>query len=215
VRRRKQSKQQEQQKKHRTPSLKSLSTWFDFGAWRGLNALIVSLECILCSCIEWEVWEAWMAWMEVVENIYSLQPLPNRWLTLLSMGTQSDGAPDMALFTVRCAPHQPTVGVWSCWPLKSFVLLWHRTVRCVLTLQFWLLTSAPSTVPSSTRSTVWVKLTVAPLAHRTVWWILVEWLWENPRAANLRGLPPGAPDSVWCATGCAKSCVLMWTLCTW
>jgi hypothetical protein len=27
---------------------------------------------------------------------------------------QSDGAPDTALFTVRCVPHQPTVWVWSC-----------------------------------------------------------------------------------------------------
>jgi hypothetical protein len=26
---------------------------------------------------------------------------------------QSSGAPDMALFTVRCVPRQPTVGVWS------------------------------------------------------------------------------------------------------
>jgi hypothetical protein len=41
--------------------------------------------------------------------------------------------------TVWCMPRQPTVGVWSGWPLKSFVLLWHRTVPCVLPLQFWLL----------------------------------------------------------------------------
>jgi hypothetical protein len=26
---------------------------------------------------------------------------------------QSGGASDMTLFTVRCMPHQPTVGVWS------------------------------------------------------------------------------------------------------
>jgi hypothetical protein len=42
---------------------------------------------------------------------------------------QSGGAPDTALFTVRWVPHQPTVGVWSCWPLKSSVFLRHRTVR--------------------------------------------------------------------------------------
>jgi hypothetical protein len=46
--------------------------------------------------------------MEVVGGIYSLQPLPSRWLTLLSMGT-----PDVALFIVRCVPHQLSVGVWS------------------------------------------------------------------------------------------------------
>jgi hypothetical protein len=27
---------------------------------------------------------------------------------------QSGGAPDTALFIVRCVPHQSTVGVWSC-----------------------------------------------------------------------------------------------------
>jgi hypothetical protein len=38
----------------------------DFGTWRGLKALNVSLECILCSCIEWREWDAWIAWMVVV-----------------------------------------------------------------------------------------------------------------------------------------------------
>jgi hypothetical protein len=29
-----------------------LITRLDYGTWRGLKALYVSLECILCSCIE-------------------------------------------------------------------------------------------------------------------------------------------------------------------
>jgi hypothetical protein len=54
--------------------------------WSGLNALNVSLSGWLCSCIEWEVQNTWMLWLEVVGGIYSLQPLPSRWLTLLLMG---------------------------------------------------------------------------------------------------------------------------------
>jgi hypothetical protein len=42
---------------------------------------------------------------------------------------QTGGAPDMTLFTVRCLPRQQTIVVWSGWPLKSFVLLRHRTDR--------------------------------------------------------------------------------------
>ena len=82
MRRREQSKQQDQQKKHKWSSLKSLSTWVDFGAWRGLNALIVSWRVAFCSCIECWVQKTWMAWMEVVGGIYS----PNHlFLPLMSM----------------------------------------------------------------------------------------------------------------------------------
>jgi hypothetical protein len=133
-----------------------------------------------------------MSWMEVVGGIYSLQPLPSRWLTLLSMGKPDSpcGAPDTALFTVWCVPHQPTIVVWSCWSLKSSVLLRHRTVRCILT-------SALFTVPPSAQSTVSevdrcsVGSPDSPVAHRTVQWFLVEWLYENPRAATSRGLLSG------------------------
>jgi hypothetical protein len=47
----------------------------------------VSLECILCSCIEWREWDAWMAWMVVVGGIYSSNHYCSHWLTALSMGT--------------------------------------------------------------------------------------------------------------------------------
>jgi hypothetical protein len=140
---------------------------------------------------------------------------------------QSGGAPDMALFIVRCVPCLPTIGVWSGWPLKSFVLLRHRTVRCVLTLQFWLLHCS---LFLRQRSRPLAKLTVALLAHRIVRWILVEWLWGNPRATSSRGALAWALDSVQCATGCTYTCFcsklcrvpqliffvgLCWTLCTW
>jgi hypothetical protein len=146
----------------------------------------------LCSIIECEDVKAWMAWMEVVGGIYSLQSLPSRCLTLLSMGT-----------TDSPVVHQ----TWHCSlsgachvgrPLKSFVLLRHRTV----------LTSDFCTVHCSIVRTVdrWVQLTVASLAHRTVRWIIAEWLWENPRSASLRSASAWAPNSVRCATGCTNTC---------
>jgi hypothetical protein len=88
---------------------------------------------------------------------------------------QSGGAPDMTLFTVRWVPRQPIVGVWSGWLVKSFLLLRHRTVRCVLTLQFWLLTSTLSTVHYSPQLTV---------GHN---WLLFRWL---------TGQSYGTPDSL-------------------
>jgi hypothetical protein len=216
VRRRKQSKQEEQQRKHKTPSLKSLNTWFDFGAWRGLNALIVYLECILCSCIEWEVWEAWMAWMEVVGGIYSLQPLPGRWLTLLSMSTPDSPVVYRTLhcsLSGACHISQPlgfgAVDRWS--PLSSCgTRQFGGTPDSPVRSDFAVLTSNSCSVHCFFINTVdyWAKLTVAPLAHRTVRGILVEWLWENPRAASSRWLQPRASDNVQCATGCAHSCML-------
>jgi hypothetical protein len=74
---------------------------------------------------------------------------------------QSYGAPDMVLFTVRCLTRQQTIRVWSGCPLKSFVLLLHREVRyhnrhvrCVLTSQLWLVTSALCTFYYSSQSIV-------------------------------------------------------------
>jgi hypothetical protein len=127
MRRRKKSKKQEQQKKHKTPPLRSLSNWVDFEAWRGFDLLVVSWSVCFCSCIECEGLKTWMTWMVVVGGIYSPNHYSSRccrWHT-----GQSGGAPDMALFTVQCVPRQSSVGVWSGWPLKSFVLLRHRTVR--------------------------------------------------------------------------------------
>jgi hypothetical protein len=127
---------------------------------------------------------------------------------------QSGGAPDTALLIFWCVPRQSTVRVWSCWSLKFYVLLRHRTVRWRTgqSSAFWLcrLTFDFCSVDCAAVSAVdrWVKFTVAPLAHQTVWWIIVEWLWENPRAVNSWGVLACAPDSVWCATSCTKSCLL-------
>jgi hypothetical protein len=209
-------------KKHESPSLKSLSTWFDFGAWRGLNALIVSLSVFFALVLNVKVGKlGWLEW-RWLGGIYSLQPLLSRWLTLMLLAhrtvrwcTGHD--------TVHCSVSATSVDRWGLELLTVEVFyplaapdspVAHRTVRCVLTLQFWLLTSTPSTVPSSAQSTIGevdrcsIGSQDSLVPHRTVRWILAEWLWENPRAASLRGASAWAPDSVRCATGCTISCML-------
>jgi hypothetical protein len=216
MRRRKQSKQQEQQKKHKTPSLKSLSNWVDFEARRGFDLLIVSYRLLL---LYW-IWRA--------ENLDGLNVggfgvfIAQTTIPVVAVDRhngQSGGAPDTALFIVRCVPRQQTDEVWSGWPLKSFVLLRHRTVRCVLTSQFWLMTSALSTVHCSPQSTVGRS------------WSLLRWLTrhvrcspdspmnysgatprKNPRAASSRGCSAWAPNSVRCATGSTYTCLLLQTM---
>jgi hypothetical protein len=167
MRRRKQSKQKEQQNKHKTPSLKSLSNWVDFEAWRGFDLLDVSWSVCFCSCIECGVQKTWMAWMVVVGGIYS----PNHYSSRCCRRAHriAQWCTGTALFAIRCLPCQQTVGVWSGWPLKSFVLLRHRTVRCILTLLLWLLTCALFTVHLTSQSTVGRN------------WSLLRWLTEHVR----------------------------------
>jgi hypothetical protein len=191
MRRRKQSKQQEQQKKHKTPSLKSLSDWVDFEAWRGFDLLIVSWSICFCSCIACGVQKTWMAWMVVVGGIYS----PNHYSSCCRWHIgQSGGAPDMTLFIVQCMPHQLPVGVWSSWPLNSFVLLRHQTVRWhtgqsgafwLRSSDFWLLHYALSLFIAVDRCSVGSPDMSG--AHRTVRWIIAERLWEKTRERPVRG----------------------------
>jgi hypothetical protein len=62
---------------------------------------------------------------EVVGGIYSLQPLPSRWLSLLAMGT-----PDMYC-SLSGARHVSTpVGVLERTTIGTLVLRMHQTVRC-------------------------------------------------------------------------------------
>ena len=72
------------------------------GAWSGLNALNVSWSVWLCSCNEYGVQKNLDALKEVVGGIYSLQPLPSRWLALLAMGT-----PDSPVAHRTCTFHCP------------------------------------------------------------------------------------------------------------
>jgi hypothetical protein len=106
----------------KTLSLKSLSGWVDFGTWRGFDPL----ECVL----EWML--LLLYWMRTSENldanewgdwgggIYSLQPLPRRWLSLLVMGT-----PDSPVARQTCTVHWSVrattarpLGFGANWPLE-------------------------------------------------------------------------------------------------
>jgi hypothetical protein len=54
--------------------------------------------------------------MVVVGRVFIAQPLfyPLADFSADGHTGQSGGAPDIVLFTVRCVPCQPTVGLWSC-----------------------------------------------------------------------------------------------------
>jgi hypothetical protein len=90
------------------------------------------------------------------------------------------------------------------WSLLSFA-----TCRRRLSSDFW-----RCRLRAQSRSLPLVELIVAPRAHRTVRWFLVNEHRENLRAANLRSAQPGhqtlssAHRIVRCTTGCSKSVVL-------
>jgi hypothetical protein len=122
----------------------------------------------------------------------------------VGVGLLSMGAPDSP---VRQPPHL-TVRVW---PLE----LWqtgppdspvpHRTgtVYCPVCLLAPTLTLRElSTHCSAFQVSVGVDrcaVAVAPLAHRTVRWIIAEWHFQKPEGEELELIHPGAPDTVrWC-----------------
>jgi hypothetical protein len=134
---------------------------------------------------------------------------------------QSGGALDTALFTIRWVPCQPTVEVWSFWPLKSSVLLRHRIVRWHtvqpsatyrrrLSSDFWYcrLRRSQRSRPSGEVDCCSVVSPNSPVAHQIVRWILADERRENLRAASswraqsghrtvsqtMSGVPLAAPD---------------------
>jgi hypothetical protein len=80
--------------------------------------------------------------MEMVGGIYSLQPLPSRWLTLLSMG-----APDSLVAHWTVTVHCPVRATSAC-PLGFGASRLFTTITFAVDR--------------------WRQLVVAPLAHRTV-----------------------------------------------
>jgi hypothetical protein len=115
---------------------------------------------------------------------------------LLSMG-----APDI----VRCASHvtQP-LGFWRSRPLERWLLVapdnlvLHRTGTVPCPLRLWpLLWLLPRIVALSGAlcSRPLRRLAVAPLVHRTVWWIIAEQRWRNPKLKSSELYGPGAPNS--------------------
>jgi hypothetical protein len=81
----------------------------------------------LCSCNECDDQNTWMPLKEVVGGIYSLQPIPSRWLFLLAMGTLD--SPVVHRIGIVHYPVRATstclLGFGATWPLEPL----HRTVR--------------------------------------------------------------------------------------
>jgi hypothetical protein len=171
IERRKQSKQHEQQKNTNNPLTNLYALELILGAWSGLNSLNVSWSVWLCSCNEYGVQKTWMPLKEVVGGIYSLQPLPSRWLFLLAMGTP-DSPVVHKTATIHCPVHATsahllgfgglTIGV-VCSIVAPNSLVAHRT--CPVCSDFAVLTSDAHCSPFGKRPLV--QVTIAPLAHRT------------------------------------------------
>jgi hypothetical protein len=125
-------------------------------------------------------------------------------------------------------PRQLTVEVWSCWPLKTSVLLVQRTVRCDLLSQtvFWLLAlQTTGAVPQSTVGGVDRCSEDTPNS-------LVIFSGRAPRKlesnqfaeCSIQGTEqsgaPLAAASLLCSklvelSHCHFLCMCIWTLCTW
>jgi hypothetical protein len=141
------------------------------GLGEDFDLLNVSLSGVFCSCIECWIQNTWMALNEVVGGIYSPQPLPSCWWSLLVMGALDNLMAHWTV-TVHCL-----VRATSARPLGFGAIdRWSRLSFCS-TGQFgdlWLLCSdfCRGTVHhcSSEQSIVGAQGAVAPLAHRTVWW---------------------------------------------
>jgi hypothetical protein len=147
------------------------------GLGEDFDLLNVSWSGVFCSCIECWIQNAWMAMNEVVGGIYSPQPLPSRWQSLLAMG-----APDSPvvhrIVTVHCPVRATSArplgfGAVDRWSRLSFCCTGQSggTPDSQVTSDLCALTSARHCLTcSSKQSTVGAQGVVAPLAHRLVRW---------------------------------------------
>jgi hypothetical protein len=136
----------------------------------GLNALALVLNENFRKPGCLELW--WLG------GIYSPQPPRSRWGRLLAMG-----APDKHCRLSGAPPCHPTVRVWEQSTVGTVVFLWH-TVSSI----------------SGFCSRPLERVVVAPLAHRTVRWIIAERSSVFPRVAGSSSYGHGAPDTVRCAS---------------
>jgi hypothetical protein len=135
-------------------------------------------------------------------------------------GCLSHGAPTVRCATGHCPVRQPRHLAVGFWPLELLTSgppdspVVHRTVtvHCPVRLLalLWTLARCARTVAHLMRiaNDRWREVAVAPLAHRTVRWIIAERLPEFPKVASLelsslvhRTLSGGAPDTVRWHTG--------------
>jgi hypothetical protein len=147
-----------------------------------------------------------MHWSLVVGGIYIPNHQYGRWWGILSYG-----APDSP---VRQSRHQAVgfrpLELLTMGPPDSPVV--HRTgpIHCPVRLLAPALTSARAGThcslslflcrwPLARSSCCSAGTPDSPVLHRTVRWIIAEWLLEFPKLARSEWILPGAPDTVRCA----------------
>jgi hypothetical protein len=170
------------------------------------KALVLNANCWKLGCLEW--W--WLG------DIYSSNYQNSHW----------EGCCRWVHRIVRYAtrhcpvrqPHHPTVrvltvstvGALTSWgtrqsgaALDRYYSLSGAPSGTALTLcELSAYCSRPCSLLQSTVGVVAVALLGTPdssVLHRTVWWILAEWLWRKPEAEEFGVDLPGAPDTVRCA----------------
>jgi hypothetical protein len=130
-------------------------------------------------------------WMRWLGGIYSPQPLPSRWWSLLAMG-----APDSPVRATLARPLGS--GAVDCWSALSsyctgqsgdlWLLSWHYSSLFIV---------------SDDRCRAGSRCSAgspdSPVVHRTVRWIIAERASEFLRVAGLGLYGPSAPDTVRCA----------------
>jgi hypothetical protein len=167
-----------------------------------------------------------MSWRVVVGGIYSPNHQNGRWGWLLSYGALDSSVRQPRHPTVRVQPLE----LLTCGPPDSSVV--HRTgpIHCpVRHLRLLWLLRAQSAHCSSLFTFCRRPLALfsrysagapdSPVLHRTVQWIIAEWLSEFPKLASLRWstlvhrtLSGGTPDSPVRETKAAFGCLLLFFL---
>jgi hypothetical protein len=149
----------------------------------------------------WMQWlKTWMLEVLVVGGIYS--PNHQKWslaMAAVVWRTEQFGAPPD---TVRCASHATQSLGFDRW---SSDMWGHRTVWCAFwrCSDFYARRRALFTFTVAFCRRLLARIAIAPLAHRTVRWIIAEWLPEFPKLASSksislvhRTLSGGATDTV-------------------
>jgi hypothetical protein len=94
------------------------------GLGEDFDLLNVSWSGVFCSCIECWIQNTWIALNEVVGGIYSSQPLPSHWQSLLVMGTPDSPLAHRTVIVqcpVRATSARPLgFGVVDCWSRLPF-----------------------------------------------------------------------------------------------
>jgi hypothetical protein len=210
IERRKQSKQQEQQKntKHTLSQVTKRLSWI----WD--LERIWSLECVL----EWSLlllqWMWCSEYLDAIEGggwgIYSLQPLPRRWLFLVAMGTL-DSPVVHRTGTVHypvCATSARLLGFGATWLLEplSCSCTGQSGATPDMSCVRWLLCSdlyhAVFTTVHFWQTTIDAGYCCSvgspdmSGAHRTVWWIIAERPLGIPQSELFEW------SSAWCTGHC-------------